>query len=96
MFTTSLFLIGILSTHTFAVLSLVDNAANNYFLARIGASKVFDLSTDLIMNGTCLIPLTAGATIGVVLTISNGTKVVDINGAALTNLVSFFSGYLLK
>ena len=96
LFTGSLFLEGVTTAHTVGIVTLVDNSSNNYFIVSTNPANVMNPSNDLIVNGSCSIALTAGATIKLTIMVSNGALVVTLNGASTANLVSYFSGYLLK
>jgi len=78
---------GFTSSHTRMIIQLSSIAD----LVRINPWAITDSSNEVEWNFNCLIPLTAGATVNVQLTIQNGTKVISIQ-----NIGSFFSGILIS
>jgi predicted secreted protein len=84
-------LTGILSSHT--VISFRIVTSNRSYNCNSGApSKIFDANTAASWTVNALTDMDVSDTADVRVTVSNGTKVVDIVGG--TNLMTYFSGNL--
>jgi hypothetical protein len=92
-FTCSVNVDGLLTTHTDGILSLSgSNYENRFFRCNFGAIA----SSGIVQaSGSVIIPMTAGQTMSVFAFAANGTKVVDIIGAAAPGIYTNFSGYLI-
>ena len=84
-------LVGTLSTHTSAILTIV-TSNRNYRGPGINPYAVSPVGEELTIQITRLVDMDAGDTATITLTVSNGTKVIDI----VTSSESYFSAVLLN
>lgn len=92
LFTASLALTGILSTHTKAVMKLQNGGTPFFFLSNPAISANSD--GDFTVYASTIIDCSAAAQITCRITVSNGTKVIDIRSESFGEY-SLFAGCLL-
>lgn len=93
MFSCTVNLEGLLTGHTEGIFSFYGSVYESRFarynMGAMATSGVFSSS------GSFTIPMTAGDTMSVFAFVANGTKVVDVVGAAAPAIYTNFSGYLI-
>lgn len=93
LFTSSVNMDGLLNTHTDGIISLLGSAyENRFFRCNFGAIAAAGI---VEASGSFIIPMNAGATMSVFLFVANGTKVVNVIGAAAPGTYTNFAGYLI-
>jgi len=93
LFTLTVFIQGLLVGHTSAQVYIT---ANNQFLYISDVNPfAASVSGNLVINGSGIFNMTAGDTATAHVVVSGSTKVVDVQGSALTSGPSQWGGYLL-
>jgi C1q domain len=86
---------GLTASHTIINVQIV-TSNRTYQVLNTNTAVRDSASNILIDNGHIFADMDASDTAYVQLTVSNGTKVVDVAGGAATAILSFFSGTLLS
>ncbi len=84
---------GVLSTHTLGYCQIV-TSNRNHTSNWCAPSKVFAVSTNMQLIGSCFVDMDAADTAEFQIQINNGTKVVDALAATNTQLENYFEGHL--
>lgn len=85
---------GFTTSHTYVNIVII--TTDGYLYGEYTApGKVFDVDTEAAWSATGIIELDAADTAKCYFQVSNGTKVVDVLGAASPDYVTHFSGVLL-
>jgi len=91
----SVLLSGIVGTHSKATLS-VATTARTYRIAHLDPHQIADPATELELAGNCYVPMTAGDTATLTVTVSNGTKVISVLRGDTNNQATHFAGTLIN
>lgn len=82
-----------LVTHTTAQMQLI-GSVNQYSFAIVNPFNVSNgANNNCQLSGSIAIPMTAGDTMKVTVTVSGGTKTCSVYGQALVGVYTFFTGY---
>jgi len=93
-FSVNIFLEDLDAAHTQGQVDLdVNGGGAIHMILDWNSSTVGDLNGDSLINGFRILQLSANDTVGVQVTVSNGTKTVDVNGGVATDCV--FEGFLV-
>jgi len=92
-FSVNIFLEDLGAAHTKATIDLDVNSGTLHNIIDWNGSTVGDLNGDSLINGFRILSLNANDTVGVQVTVFNGTKTVDVNGGGSTDCV--FEGFLV-
>jgi hypothetical protein len=83
---------GVTSSHTLGELKIV-TTGNSFMMSHCNPNNVRDVSGIMTMTGTCTVYMAYAETAHVTCQLSNGSKVVDMNGSLVN---SYFTGYKLS
>lgn len=83
---------GVLSTHTVGLFKI--STSNRSYPIQFAPSKIFDVNTQVSVGHSHLCDMDAADTATITIQVSNGTKVIDITGAAGSPMFTIFEGFL--